>query len=96
MAALESRSSSSGLPHAGRFEQAFVNSLLSERGADGSRYYWIGLMDVERRGEYSWLLPNSSSRPLTFTNWNKHQPGEMENVYFLIINAHIALCFDVG
>ncbi|TNN74512.1 Secretory phospholipase A2 receptor [Liparis tanakae] len=60
---------------ANRFEQAFVNSLLSERGTgNSSRYYWIGLTDQEKRGEYSWLLHNSTSTPLTFTNWNKHQP----------------------
>uniref|UniRef100_A0A8C2WSQ2 Phospholipase A2 receptor 1 n=1 Tax=Cyclopterus lumpus TaxID=8103 RepID=A0A8C2WSQ2_CYCLU len=60
---------------ANRFEQAFVNSLLSERGtSNSSRYYWIGLTDLEKRGEYSWLLHNSTSVPLTFTNWNKHQP----------------------
>lgn len=83
-------SSSSGLLRAGRFEQAFVNSLLSERGtSNSSRYYWIGLTDLEKRGEYSWLLHNSTSMPLTFTNWNKHQPGELENVsLFLIINKY--------
>ncbi|XP_035008641.1 secretory phospholipase A2 receptor isoform X2 [Hippoglossus stenolepis] len=58
-----------------RFEQAFVNSLLSERGTNSSLYYWIGLMDHRETGEYSWLLHNSSSLPLTFTNWNKHQPA---------------------
>uniref|UniRef100_A0A8C4H179 Phospholipase A2 receptor 1 n=1 Tax=Dicentrarchus labrax TaxID=13489 RepID=A0A8C4H179_DICLA len=58
-----------------RFEQAFVNSLLSESGANNSMYYWIGLMDMEKEGEYSWLPHNGSSLPLTFTNWNKHQPG---------------------
>ncbi|XP_035538129.1 secretory phospholipase A2 receptor isoform X1 [Morone saxatilis] len=57
-----------------RFEQAFVNSLLSESGANNSMYYWIGLMDMEKEGEYSWLPHNGSSLPLTFTNWNKHQP----------------------
>uniref|UniRef100_A0A3Q3JVM7 Phospholipase A2 receptor 1 n=1 Tax=Monopterus albus TaxID=43700 RepID=A0A3Q3JVM7_MONAL len=57
-----------------RFEQAFVNSLLSESGANSSMYYWIGLMDQENKGEYSWLVHNGSSLPLTFTNWNKHQP----------------------
>ncbi|KAG7482086.1 hypothetical protein JOB18_012771 [Solea senegalensis] len=57
-----------------RFEQAFVNSLLSERGANSSVYYWIHLRDDGEMGEYSWLLHNSSSLPLTFTNWNKHQP----------------------
>ncbi|XP_070410943.1 secretory phospholipase A2 receptor isoform X2 [Nothobranchius furzeri] len=57
-----------------RFEQAFVNSLLSASGANSSLFYWIGLMDQARKGEYSWLPHNGSSLPLTFTNWNKHQP----------------------
>uniref|UniRef100_A0A3P8UC50 Phospholipase A2 receptor 1 n=1 Tax=Amphiprion percula TaxID=161767 RepID=A0A3P8UC50_AMPPE len=57
-----------------RFEQAFVNSLLSENGANSSLYYWIGLMDMDKRGEYRWLPHNGSSLPLTFTHWNKHQP----------------------
>uniref|UniRef100_A0A7N8Y3Z2 Phospholipase A2 receptor 1 n=1 Tax=Mastacembelus armatus TaxID=205130 RepID=A0A7N8Y3Z2_9TELE len=57
-----------------RFEQAFVNSLLSESGANSSMHYWIGLMDQKKKGEYSWLPHNGSSLPLTFTNWNKHQP----------------------
>ncbi|XP_054627640.1 secretory phospholipase A2 receptor isoform X2 [Dunckerocampus dactyliophorus] len=57
-----------------RFEQAFVNSLLSANGANSSMYYWIGLVDVENQGEYRWLHVNGSTLPLTFTNWNKHQP----------------------
>uniref|UniRef100_A0A665WS29 Phospholipase A2 receptor 1 n=1 Tax=Echeneis naucrates TaxID=173247 RepID=A0A665WS29_ECHNA len=57
-----------------RFEQAFINSLLSERGANSSFSYWIDLMDQGDHGEYSWLPHNGSSPPLTFTNWNKHQP----------------------
>uniref|UniRef100_A0A3Q4I6W0 Phospholipase A2 receptor 1 n=1 Tax=Neolamprologus brichardi TaxID=32507 RepID=A0A3Q4I6W0_NEOBR len=59
------------------FEQAFVNSLLSESGAKSSMYYWIGLRDQDkgRKGEYRWLHHNGSSLPLTFTNWNKHQPS---------------------
>lgn len=48
----------------GRFEQAFINSLLSESGANSSTHYWTGLMEAE-----------DSKETLTFTNWNKHQPG---------------------
>lgn len=69
------RDLSSRLGYAGRFEQAFINSLLSASGANSSMYYWISLMDQGRKGEYSWLPHNGSSLPLTFTNWNKHQPG---------------------
>ncbi|XP_059208069.1 secretory phospholipase A2 receptor [Centropristis striata] len=57
-----------------RFEQAFVDSLLRASGSNSSRYFWIGLKDEERKGEYSWIPHNGSSLPLTFTNWNKHQP----------------------
>ncbi|KAM3876716.1 secretory phospholipase A2 receptor [Diretmus argenteus] len=57
-----------------RFEQAFINSLLNEMGANSSMHYWIGLQDQDRTGEYSWLTHNDSSLPVTFTNWNKHQP----------------------
>uniref|UniRef100_A0A667XUF8 Phospholipase A2 receptor 1 n=1 Tax=Myripristis murdjan TaxID=586833 RepID=A0A667XUF8_9TELE len=57
-----------------RFEQAFVNSLLNERGANSSMNYWIALQDQSRTGEYSWLGQNGSTLPLTFTNWNRHQP----------------------
>ncbi|KAJ3594100.1 hypothetical protein NHX12_006432 [Muraenolepis orangiensis] len=57
-----------------RFEQAFVNSLLSERGANSSRDYWISLEDFAMRGEYRWVLQNGTTRPLTYSNWNKHQP----------------------
>uniref|UniRef100_A0A3B3XG56 Phospholipase A2 receptor 1 n=1 Tax=Poecilia mexicana TaxID=48701 RepID=A0A3B3XG56_9TELE len=57
-----------------RFEQAFVNSLLSANGTNSSMNYWIGLKDQEKKGEYRWLPHNGSSLPLTFSNWNKHQP----------------------
>ncbi|XP_077481364.1 secretory phospholipase A2 receptor isoform X2 [Stigmatopora argus] len=57
-----------------RFEQAFVNSLLSANGANDSTFYWIGLRDSGERGEYRWLHRNGSTLPLTFSNWNKHQP----------------------
>ncbi|XP_075903763.1 secretory phospholipase A2 receptor isoform X2 [Nelusetta ayraudi] len=56
-----------------RFEQAFINSLLSESGANSSTHYWMGLMEAEDSKEYRWLT-SVSNMPLTFTNWNKHQP----------------------
>lgn len=66
---------SSPLAAACRFEQAFINSLLSESGANSSMFYWIGLVGQEESGEYRWLSDSHSSMPLTFSNWNKHQPG---------------------
>uniref|UniRef100_A0A671XU88 Phospholipase A2 receptor 1 n=1 Tax=Sparus aurata TaxID=8175 RepID=A0A671XU88_SPAAU len=56
------------------FEQAFINSLLSESGANSSTSYWIDLTDMDDMGEYRWRPHSGSSLPLTFTNWNKHQP----------------------
>uniref|UniRef100_A0A671PU98 Phospholipase A2 receptor 1 n=1 Tax=Sinocyclocheilus anshuiensis TaxID=1608454 RepID=A0A671PU98_9TELE len=59
----------------GRFEQAFLNSLISEKGGSESQSYWTALQDQNRTGEYRWLTQNGSSIPLTYTNWNRHQPG---------------------
>lgn len=56
-----------------RFEQAFVNSLLSDSGANSSSFYWTGLADQENEGFYH--PPHSYGFTPTFTNWNKHQPG---------------------
>ncbi|XP_042590494.1 secretory phospholipase A2 receptor [Cyprinus carpio] len=57
-----------------RFEQAFLNSLISEKGGSETQSYWTALQDQNRTGEYRWLTQNGSSRPLTYTNWNRHQP----------------------
>ncbi|XP_051528126.1 secretory phospholipase A2 receptor [Myxocyprinus asiaticus] len=57
-----------------RFEQAFVNSLISVMGGSDSRSYWTALQDRNRTGEYHWLIQNGSFIPLTYTNWNQHQP----------------------
>lgn len=86
--------------HAGRFEQAYINSLLSASGANSSMYYWIGLMDQKRDEhgeEYSWISLNGSSPPLTFTNWNKHQPGDkLFKDNCLLIMSRLWLCFWGG
>ncbi|XP_061743297.1 secretory phospholipase A2 receptor isoform X2 [Nerophis ophidion] len=55
-----------------RFQQAFIDSLLSAGGANSSMHYWMGLRDVDH--QYSWLHHNGSTLPLSFTNWNQHQP----------------------
>lgn len=58
-----------------RFEQAFLNSLIGETGGSDSQSYWTALQDRNRTGEYRWLGLNDTSEPLTYTNWNRHQPG---------------------
>lgn len=62
-------------PVNGRFEQAFVNSLLSASGANSSLFYWIGLMSTDDDGAYLWDHNTDPRASLTYTNWNKHQPG---------------------
>lgn len=68
---------SSNLALNGRFEQAFVNSLLSASGANSGRYYWIGLTSTDADGAYLWDHNTDPRAPLTYTNWNKHQPGSV-------------------
>ncbi|XP_035378997.1 secretory phospholipase A2 receptor isoform X1 [Electrophorus electricus] len=57
-----------------RFEQAFLNSLIDTYNRSTSQLYWIALQDQNRTGEYRWLTQNSSTAPLTYSNWNQHQP----------------------
>ncbi|XP_076880752.1 secretory phospholipase A2 receptor isoform X2 [Brachyhypopomus gauderio] len=57
-----------------RFEQAFLNSLIDANNGSTSQLYWIALQDQNRTGEYRWLTQNGSTAPLTYSNWNHHQP----------------------
>ncbi|XP_076159863.1 secretory phospholipase A2 receptor isoform X1 [Alosa pseudoharengus] len=57
-----------------RFEQAFLNSLLENSGASEGQFYWTALQDMNQTREYSWLHLNGSKLPLSYTNWNHHQP----------------------
>ncbi|XP_030649161.1 C-type mannose receptor 2 [Chanos chanos] len=51
-----------------RFEQAFVSSLVFGRSGD---YFWLGLHDENRSAPFHWL----TGEELTYTNWNRDQPG---------------------
>ncbi|XP_066503060.1 secretory phospholipase A2 receptor [Hoplias malabaricus] len=57
-----------------RFEQAFLNSLINVKNRSVTQFYWTALQDQNRSGEYRWLTHNSTT-PLTYTNWNQHQPS---------------------
>uniref|UniRef100_A0A8C9SHM3 Phospholipase A2 receptor 1 n=1 Tax=Scleropages formosus TaxID=113540 RepID=A0A8C9SHM3_SCLFO len=57
-----------------RFEQAFLNSLMSTVSSNMGQYYWTALQDQNKTGEYSWLAHNGSAPPLLYSNWNRHQP----------------------
>ncbi|XP_032880026.1 secretory phospholipase A2 receptor [Amblyraja radiata] len=58
-----------------RFEHAFIDSLISNFAREKNKYFWIGLQDRNRTGEYTWLTTNNQKIPVTFTNWNKDQPA---------------------
>ncbi|KAI5626605.1 secretory phospholipase A2 receptor, partial [Silurus asotus] len=57
-----------------RFEQAFLNSLISARNDSVPQFYWTALQDQNRTGDYHWLMQNGMTSPLSYTNWNRHQP----------------------
>lgn len=52
-----------------RFEQAFANSLVFGRSGDS---FWIGLRDQGSSGSFHWL----SGDEVSYTNWNRDQPGK--------------------
>lgn len=61
-----------------RFEQAFVSSLVYGRSGD---YFWTALQDQNGTGAFHWL----SGDEVTYTNWNRDQPGEWGNHPFVIM-----------
>ncbi|XP_078408371.1 secretory phospholipase A2 receptor [Cetorhinus maximus] len=58
-----------------RFEQAFINSLISNFAGEENKHFWIGLQDRNHTEEYTWLTTNDRNEPVSFTNWNKNQPA---------------------
>ncbi|XP_059503291.1 secretory phospholipase A2 receptor [Stegostoma tigrinum] len=58
-----------------RFEQAFINSLISNFAREDHENFWIGLQDRNQTEKYTWLMAKDKNAPVSFTNWNKNQPG---------------------
>lgn len=54
-----------------RFEQAFANSMVFGRSGDS---FWIGLSDQGSPNSFRWI----SGDEVTYTNWNRDQPGESQ------------------
>lgn len=56
-----------------RFEQAFVNRLLSEQMNTETQFFWIALKDINDTGEYQWVTPDNPA--VTYTNWGVTEPA---------------------
>ncbi len=41
----------------------------------GTTWYWIGLNDAQKEGQYAW----SNGDPVTFINWDKNEPNNYDN-----------------
>ncbi|XP_075685466.1 secretory phospholipase A2 receptor isoform X2 [Rhinoderma darwinii] len=66
-----------------RFEQAFINSLISSRMIPGDLYFWIALQDINKTGEYRWLVNGKEERDVSFTNWDTQEPSHNEGCVVL-------------
>ncbi|XP_019388002.1 PREDICTED: macrophage mannose receptor 1-like [Crocodylus porosus] len=51
-----------------RYEQAFLTSQIGHRP---TKYFWIGLSDVEEQGTFKW----ANGDKILFTHWNSGMPG---------------------
>ncbi|XP_066432054.1 secretory phospholipase A2 receptor isoform X2 [Eleutherodactylus coqui] len=58
-----------------RFEQALINSLISSKIIPGDSYFWIALQDINKTGEYMWLVDGKEHPVVSFTNWDIQEPG---------------------
>ncbi|XP_044160872.1 secretory phospholipase A2 receptor isoform X1 [Bufo gargarizans] len=58
-----------------RFEQAFINSLISNKLIPGDSYFWIALQDINKTGEYSWLVNGKEDGDVGFTHWDTQEPS---------------------
>lgn len=57
-----------------RFEQLFINQLLAEHMGSASQQFWIGLQDLNGRGQYQWRSRDGLKSKVTYTNWGPYEP----------------------
>ncbi|XP_026530150.1 lymphocyte antigen 75-like [Notechis scutatus] len=60
---------------ANRFEQEFINNLITMHNKLEEKYFWTGLQDISSSGEYRWGSVDRNNELLTYTNWGFFQPG---------------------
>uniref|UniRef100_A0A8C5SS48 Lymphocyte antigen 75 n=1 Tax=Laticauda laticaudata TaxID=8630 RepID=A0A8C5SS48_LATLA len=60
---------------ANRFEQEFINNLITMHNKLEEKYFWTGLQDISSSGEYRWGSVDGNNELLTYTNWGSFQPG---------------------
>ncbi|XP_069589126.1 secretory phospholipase A2 receptor isoform X2 [Ranitomeya imitator] len=58
-----------------RFEQAFINSLISSKIIPRHFDFWIAFQDINKTGEYNWLINDKEDRDTSFTNWDAQEPS---------------------
>ncbi|KAM8876936.1 lymphocyte antigen 75 isoform 1-T1 [Synchiropus picturatus] len=57
-----------------RFEQMFINQLVTQHMDSVSRQFWIGLQDVKGNGQYQWRSREGLTSDVTYTNWGQFEP----------------------
>ncbi|XP_054979128.1 lymphocyte antigen 75 isoform X1 [Sorex araneus] len=58
-----------------RFEQEFLNDMIKKYTKSQNKYFWTGLRDKDKFGEYSWSSAGGRKQALTFSNWNFLEPA---------------------
>lgn len=50
--------------------------MIKKYSKFSGKYFWIGLRDIDLRGEYGWVSVSGVKRIVIFFNWNFFEFGE--------------------